>query len=105
MRLLFLKKQNAGIKLGCAVGKRQGKAHVRVRGRRVLREAFRHVAPWIVPDIFFVLSLKDKALGAKSTEICDDLVRVLKRKKLLLDSFRGVDWYAQVKADAAKADA
>ncbi|MBR1673004.1 MAG: ribonuclease P protein component [Fretibacterium sp.] len=95
VRLLLLKDTGRGLRVGYAVGRRQGKAHVRSRGRRVLREAFRRLAPWIAGDVTFVLSLKDKGLEAKATEVCRDLAAVLRRKGLLAVSSRpweGVGW-------------
>lgn len=71
------------VKFGCAVGKRQGKAHVRVRGRRILREALRHIAHNLTPGLTLVLTLTTSGLGAKSQDIQHELERLLKRRKLL----------------------
>ena len=86
VRLLYLKddKDSDTIKFGCAVGKRQGKAHVRVRGRRILREAFRHLSGRIAPGISLVLGLKNEGLGAKSQDIQRDLERLFRRRKLFI---------------------
>lgn len=90
---LLLKDEGRGLRVGYAVGKRQGKAHVRVRGRRILREAFRHLAPWIKP-VTLVLLLKDKGLGAKATEVYHDLARLLDRKGLLSRPAGELSWDA-----------
>ncbi|MBQ2615328.1 MAG: ribonuclease P protein component, partial [Synergistaceae bacterium] len=66
-----------------AVGKRQGKAHVRTRGRRILREAFRGISERITHGIKIVLMLQDKALPLKSTEIQSELERLLAHRKLI----------------------
>ena len=82
--------------MGYAVGKRQGKAHVRNRGRRILREAFRRLAPWITEDVTLVLSLKDRGLNAKATEVCRDLAALLRRKGLLAKTWKDAEWNAPV---------
>lgn len=74
---------NEGVRFGCAVGKRQGKAHVRNRGRRILREAFRALSERIKPGISIILTLKDKGLTSKTPEILQELEKLLSRKKLL----------------------
>ena len=84
VRLLFVREDADTVKFGVAVGKRQGKAHVRVRGRRILREAFRHLSGRITPGISLVLSLKNEGLDAKSQDIERDLEKLFRRRKLLL---------------------
>ena len=84
VRLLYLKGASSeGVKFGCAVGKRQGKAHTRNRGRRILREAFRTLSDRISPGTSIILMLSDKGLTAKTPEIARELERLLSRKKLL----------------------
>ena len=85
VRLLYLedKSDTGTVKFGCAVGKRQGKAHVRVRGRRILREAFRHLADKLTPGISLVLGLKNQGLSAKTQDIQRDLESLLRRRRLL----------------------
>jgi ribonuclease P protein component len=92
VRLLFLRGTGKAPRVGYAVGKRQGRAHVRNRGRRVLREAFRRLHPWVVPDIALVLSLKDKALGAGAVEVYRDMARVLQRHGLFTQEWTGAGW-------------
>ena len=92
VRLLFLRETGRSLRVGYAVGKRQGKAHVRNRGRRVLREAFRRLAPWVAPDVTLVLSLKDRGLDAKATEVLQDMAGLFRRQGLFQDSWRGVRW-------------
>ena len=84
MRLLFVRDDSDSIRFGCAVGRRQGKAHVRVRGRRILREAFRHLSDRIAPGTSIVLGLNSKGLDAKTQDIQFDLERIFRRKKLLV---------------------
>jgi ribonuclease P protein component len=97
VRLLFLKKTgttpfDGGPRVGYAVGKRQGKAHVRNRGKRVLREAFRRLRPWTSPEVMLVFSLKDKALDLKANEIYCDMARVLRKNGLLTSTWPGAFW-------------
>ena len=84
VRLLYVRDaKSESIKYGCAVGKRQGKAHVRNRGRRILREAFRTVSGRIAPGTSIVLMLSDKGLALKTQAISRELERLLSRRKLL----------------------
>lgn len=83
VRLLYLRDNTDSIKFGLAVGKRLGKAHVRVRGRRILREAFRQLSDRITPGISIVLGLKSEGIGAKTQEIYAELERLFRRKRLL----------------------
>ena len=97
MRLLFLRSPGQlEPRVGYAVGKRQGKAYVRNRGRRILREAFRRLMPWVASDVTLVLSLKDRALDASSVAVWHDMTRVLRRQGLLLDGWDGADWDSPV---------
>ena len=83
VRLLYLKEDSGSIKFGCAVGKHQGKAHIRNRGKRILREAFRQLENKIIPGLQIVLSLKDKGLDSKTQDIHRELFKLLRRKNLL----------------------
>jgi ribonuclease P protein component len=93
VRLLFLRKTDtAAVCAGYAVGKRQGKAHVRNRGKRVLREAFRRLRPWVRPGTAVVASLKDRALLSKTQEIYRDMARILLKSGLLNPDWPGCEW-------------
>ena len=88
VRLLLSRNVQAGesgLRVGYAVGKRQGKAHVRNRGRRVLREAFRRLAPFMSAEsnTLMVLSLKDRGLNAKATDVFYDMAGVFKKNGLI----------------------
>ena len=83
VRILYLRDNSGEIRFGCAVGKRQGKAHVRTRGRRILREAFRGLSERISDGMKIVLMLQDKGLSSKSTEIQCELEHLLARRKII----------------------
>lgn len=90
VRLLFLRNSPA-LRVGYVVGKRQGKAHVRNRGKRVLREAFRRLAPGLL-SAELIVSLKDKALGAKAQDIYYDMMRLFERHDLLKTTWIRCEW-------------
>ena len=97
VRLLFLKETGTqppsmGVRVGYAVGKRQGRAHVRNRGKRVLREAFRRLSPWVFPGMTVVACLKDKALRSKSSEVYYDMAHVLRKNGLMKPDWPGAAW-------------
>jgi ribonuclease P protein component len=93
VRLLFLKETGTTQpRVGYAVGKRQGKAHVRNRGKRVLREAFYRLRPWVQSGVTLVTSLKDRALQVKAHEVYYDMARVLRRHGLLTPDWPGARW-------------
>ncbi|MCR5347777.1 MAG: ribonuclease P protein component [Fretibacterium sp.] len=96
VRLLFMRNASGGVRVGYAVGKRQGRAHVRNRGRRILREAFRRLAPGIAENVVLVLSLKNSGLKAKATEVYRDLAAILKRRGLLAKTWKDAEWNAPV---------
>ena len=93
VRLLFLRETGTlPVRVGYAVGKRQGKANVRNRGKRILREAFRRLNPWVLPGMAVVASLKDKGLYSKASEIYYDMARVLSKNGLLKSEWPGAMW-------------
>ena len=86
VRLLLLE-NNFNLKnhVGYAVGRKMGKAHVRVRGRRILRAAYNEVCRlYSLPDdLIIILSLSSKGLNAKSHEILRELKFLLKKNQII----------------------
>ncbi|MBQ9389278.1 MAG: ribonuclease P protein component [Synergistaceae bacterium] len=86
VRMLYLRDDSYdAVKLGCAVGKRQGKAHIRVRGRRILREAFRSLSDRVSSGLHIVLMLTESGLASKSNEVSRELEILMRRRKLLVN--------------------
>ena len=85
VRLLYLKdNESSSVKAGFVAGKKLGKAHIRNRGKRILREAFRQTRGKIIPGLRIILALKESGLDAKTQDIHKDLMTLLKRRKLLI---------------------
>ena len=92
MRLLFLKAEDGVTRIGLAVGKRQGKSHDRNRGRRVLKEGFRRILPWIRPGVWIVAGLSGTGMRAGSTDVYEELARLLKGGGFLEPEWPGANW-------------
>lgn len=92
VRLLFIEAPDGEKKFGVVVGKKQGNACVRSRGRRVLREAARRLAPWVRPGYWFIFSLSLKGLSANGRDVYDDLARLMERVGLLSEDWPGPSW-------------
>ena len=96
---LFFVKQSAGSTLaGVTVGKKIAKAAKRTRGRRMLRESFRRLLPWMEEDVWIVASLRERALDLSARDVYRDMARCLKRRGLMKNGWPGPDW----SADCAK---
>ena len=64
------------------MSKHQGKAHVRNRGKRILREAMREILKnYEIYPCKIILLLKNKALGSKTQEIYLELERLIRKLK------------------------
>jgi len=83
VRLLFLDVGEGISRFGLVVGKRQGGAVVRNHGRRILREAVRHVRPLVRDGRLIVVSLRNEALAADPAAVYGDLLALLGRVDLL----------------------
>ena len=94
MRLLFLEVPDSPVRIGLAVGKKQGASHERNRGRRILKEGFRRLRPWMKDGFWFVASLRDQGMTANAREIYSDLARLLFRSAFLRSDWPGANWDA-----------
>lgn len=92
VRLLFVRSQDGSTKFGAVVGKKQGNACVRSRGKRLLREAARRLAPWVRPGNWFVLTLTQKGLSSNGKDVYYDLACLMKKKGFLADNWPGPLW-------------
>ena len=94
MRLFFVKQPDGATQAGVTVGKKIAKASKRTRGRRMLRESFRRLLPWMQDDVWIVASLRERALDLSAREVYLDMARCLKRRGLMKDDWPGPDWSA-----------
>lgn len=94
VRLFFIESPDSSTLVGVTVGRKIAKASRRVRGRRILRESFRRLLPWIRDGVWIVGSLRENALGLSAKEIYFDMARSMKRRGLLKPEFPGADWDA-----------
>lgn len=92
VRLFFVEAPESRTLVGVTVGRRIAKASKRVRGRRMLRESFRRLLPWIRDGVWIVGSLRENALSLSATDIYLDMARSMKRRGLLKPDFPGADW-------------
>ena len=92
VRLLFLEAPDGRTRLGLAVGKKQGKSHQRNRGKRVLRESFRRLLPWMREGIWVVAALRTSAMATGARDVCEDAARCLDQAGLFRPSWQGSAW-------------
>lgn len=78
-----LKKKGNSIRLGISVSKRVGKSVVRNKTKRRIREAFRKNVPKMKKGFDIVISAKPAINSADFHEIEKELIRLLKKGRLL----------------------
>lgn len=89
---MFLTKREGRALVGVTVGRKVACAVKRTRGRRIMRESFRRLLPWIKDGTWVVASLRANALGAKADDVYRDMARIMSRRKLLKPDWGGADW-------------
>jgi ribonuclease P protein component len=97
VRICYLYK-DGDTKIGVAVGKKTANAVGRARGRRMLREAWRRLMPWVKDGLWVVASLRKRALDANAVSIYYETAAIMERYMLLNGDWNGADW----RADAAR---
>ncbi|MGD9666736.1 MAG: ribonuclease P protein component [Synergistaceae bacterium] len=94
VRLLFVERPGDPLLIGVTVGRKTANASRRTRGRRMMREAFRRLLPWIKDGVWIIASLREKALERSSRDVYMDIARSLKRRGLMKQDWPGFDWDA-----------
>jgi len=92
VRLFFLERPSEPRMVGVTVGKKIANAPERSRGRRMLRESFRRLIPWIRDGVWVVGSLRERALPLSAKDIYMDIAPMLKRRGLMKEDWPGTDW-------------
>lgn len=96
VRIFFVNAPNSRTLVGVTVGRKIAKAAKRTRGRRMLRESFRRLLPWIKDGFWIVGSIRESALDLSAREVYFDIARSLKRRGLLKADFPGADWQVDI---------
>ena len=78
-----LKNRTKNVRVGITTSKKVGNAVQRTRSRRVIREAFRALAPRVRPGFDLVLVARGKTPYVKSTDVRRQLERQLQAAGLL----------------------
>ena len=78
-----LKNRTKNVRVGITTSKKAGNAVQRNRSRRVIREAFRALAPRVRPGFDLVLVARGKTPYVKSTDVRRQLERQLQAAGLL----------------------
>lgn len=73
-----LKNRSNDVRIGITTSKKIGNAVKRNRSRRVIREAFRTLAPGMKPGYDFILVARGKTPFVKSTDICRAMTQQFK---------------------------
>lgn len=92
VRIFFVDAVDSRTRIGVTVGRKIAKASKRVRGRRMLREAFRRLLPYVRDGVWIVGSLRENALELSARDLYLDMARSLKRRGLLRPDWPSADW-------------
>jgi len=92
VRLLFLKAPDGKSLFGVAVGKQQGSSPVRSRGKRILRESFRRLRPWVKEGFWVIGMLRNAGLDRNARDVYEDVARVAARAGIMSPQWPGINW-------------
>ena len=85
--ILYARKNRTGQnRVGITVSKKLGKAHIRNRIRRRLREAYRLNEDKFQPGWDIVVVARSKALDAKFADLCNNYLSLAKKAGILTGS-------------------
>jgi ribonuclease P protein component len=73
-----LKNRSKNVRIGITTSKKTGNAVKRNRSRRVIREAFRMIAPGVQTGYDFIFVARGKTPFVKSTDVCRAMEQQLK---------------------------
>jgi len=77
------KNRSQNVRIGITTSKKIGNAVKRNRSRRVIREAFRSLAPRVTPGYDFIFVARGKTPFVKSTDVCRAMTQQLKNAGVL----------------------
>lgn len=83
VRIVFLKGQEGGAKVGAVVSKKIACAAERSRGRRLIRESLRRSMPSIRDGARVVVSMRKEGLDSSARDVHRDICRLLRRADLV----------------------
>lgn len=79
VRIIFLSVPGERTRFGMAVSKRIAGSVGRSRGKRIMREAVRRIAPRIDDGWWIVVSMRDRGLCASSAEMTTEIASLLSK--------------------------
>lgn len=94
VRMYFLHRPGEKTRFGVTAGKKIANAAGRARGRRLLRESVRRIAPWVRDEFWVVFSMRKDGLDRSAVEVYGDIADVAARARLFSNEWSGPDWFA-----------
>lgn len=82
--IYYSKNRTGELRLGITTSKKIGNAVKRNRARRIIREAFRNVSPYLRRGYDYILVARGKTPFLKSTDVEKQLIISLKERNLYL---------------------